>query len=64
VIYYQHGYIDPSIAIPTALGVLVGAQAGTRLGTRTRSSQLKTIFQVLLLAFALEMLYKGISGIL
>ncbi len=63
VIYYQHGYIDPSIAIPTALGVLLGAQVGTRVGGRVRSQRLKQIFQVLLLIFALQMFAKALLGI-
>jgi len=62
VIYYQHGYVDPSIAIPTALGVLIGAQAGTRIGSRVQSARLKLLFQGLLLVFAVQMLYKAFSG--
>ncbi len=62
VIYYQHGYIDPSIAIPTALGVLIGAQVGTRVGGKVRSERLKQIFQVLLLVFAVQMFIQAIRG--
>ncbi len=62
VIYYQHGYIDPSIAIPTALGVLFGAQAGTRVGGRVRSQRLKQIFQLLLLVFAVQMFIRAALG--
>jgi uncharacterized membrane protein YfcA len=58
VIYYQHGYIDPHIAIPTALGVLVGAQVGSRLGGRLASDQLSHVFRWLLLIFAVQMVYK------
>ncbi|HZD56295.1 MAG TPA: sulfite exporter TauE/SafE family protein [Anaerolineales bacterium] len=61
VIYYQHGYIDPSVAIPTALGVLAGAQAGSRLGGRLRSNSLKQIFRGLLVVFAILMLYKAVT---
>jgi|MudIll2142460700_1097286.scaffolds.fasta_scaffold149862_2 hypothetical protein len=62
IIYYQHGYIDPSIAIPTALGVLVGARQGTRLGGRVRSNRLKQIFQVVVLVFAVQMFVKSLRG--
>ena len=62
VIYYQHGYLDPSIAIPTALGVLLGAQLGTRIGGRVRSQRLKQIFQGLLLVFAIQMFYQAVVG--
>lgn len=62
VIYYQHGYLDPSLAIPTALGVMVGAQLGTRLSGQVRSHRLKQIFQGLLLVFAMQMFYEAIRG--
>ena len=62
VIYYQHGYLDPSVAIPTALGVLVGAQVGTRVGGRVRGRRLKQIFQWLLLVFAVQMFYRAVVG--
>ena len=44
IIYYQHGYIDPTIAIPTALGILLGAQIGSRIGGRVRSAWLNKSF--------------------
>jgi uncharacterized membrane protein YfcA len=62
VIYYQRGLLDPTIAIPTALGVLVGAQIGTRIGGKVRSTSLKLIFQGLLLVFAVQMLYRAVAG--
>jgi uncharacterized membrane protein YfcA len=60
VIYYQRGFIDPQIAIPTALGVLAGAQIGARIGGRVRSQRLKQVFQGLLLIFAIQMLYQAV----
>lgn len=60
VIYYQRGFIDPQIAIPTALGVLAGAQIGARIGGRVHSRRLKQIFQGLLLIFAVQMLYQAV----
>ncbi len=61
VIYYGRGYIVPDIAVPTALGVLIGAQLGPRLGSRARSQTLKWIFQLLLAVFAVQMLWKAIT---
>jgi len=61
-IYYARGLIDPTIAIPTALGVLAGAQIGTRLGGRLRSQKLKLVFQLLLLIFAIQMFYQSVRG--
>lgn len=62
VIYYQHGYLNPSVAIPTALGVLLGAQLGTRLAGRMHTHRLKQIFQALLLVFAVQMFCQAIVG--
>jgi uncharacterized protein len=59
IIYYGHGYINPNIAIPTALGVLTGARFGTKLGGRIRSQNLKEIFQLLLLLFAAQMVFQA-----
>lgn len=62
LVYYSRGFIDPSLAIPAVLGVLAGAQLGTRLGGKLRSQWLKQAFQLLLLAFAAVMFYKAIRG--
>ncbi len=61
MIYYGRGYIDPSLAVPTALGVLVGAQLGPRVARRTKTQTLKRIFQLLLFVLALQMAYKAIT---
>ncbi len=62
LIYFARGYMNPSIAIPTALGVLVGAQAGTRIGGRLRSQRLRQVFQLLLLVFAVQMFVQAYRG--
>jgi uncharacterized membrane protein YfcA len=62
IIYYQHGYIDPSVAIPTALGILIGAQAGSRLGGKLRSESLKRIFSIVLVIFSVIMFIKAFTG--
>ena len=62
IIYYQHGYIDLAVTIPTAFGILIGAQAGSRLGGKIRSDNLKKIFSVLLVIFAIIMFGKALTG--
>lgn len=62
VVYYARGYVDPQIAVLTALGVLLGAQVGPRLGGRARTRTLKWIFQGVLLLFAVQMLGKAVLG--
>ena len=62
IIYYKHGYIDLAVTIPTALGILIGAQAGSRLGGKVRSENLKKIFSVLLVIFSIIMFVKAFTG--
>jgi len=62
IIYYGRGYIDPEITIPTALGILIGAQLGSRLGGHLRTLTLKRLFLGLLLLFAAQMLWKAATG--
>lgn len=62
IIYYQHGYINPTVAIPTALGVLIGAQIGSRLGGKLHSESLKKIFSVVLVIFSVIMFIKAFTG--
>lgn len=59
VIYYQRGFVDPNVAVPTALGVLAGAQIGSRIGGKLRSSMLQNIFRWVLVLFSLQMFYKA-----
>lgn len=62
VIYYQHGLIDPRVTIPTALGVLAGAQVSARVGGRVPSRRLRQIARGLLVVFAVQMLYQALRG--
>jgi uncharacterized membrane protein YfcA len=61
-IYLQRGYIDPGLALPTMLGVLIGSLAGTRLLPRMESKALRQIFAVVIFALGVEMVYGGWSG--
>lgn len=61
-VYLHRGYIDPGIAFPVMLGVLVGALIGARILTGARTSVLRGIFTAVIAVLALQMLYKGIVG--
>jgi uncharacterized membrane protein YfcA len=60
-IYLHRGYIDPGLAMPVVLGVLLGSMLGARVFAVTRSEWLRRIFVWVIAALALEMLYKGIT---
>lgn len=61
-VYLHRGYIEPVVAVPAMLGVLVGALTGARLLTGARTRHLRMIFNVVLIVIAIEMLYKGLTG--
>ena len=61
-VYYGKGYVDPKVAVPTALGILLGAQAGPRVGTRLPTRILRLITLVALLAFGVQMWVKAAMG--
>ncbi len=61
-VYLHRGYLDPALAMPIVLGVLVGATAGTKLLTRWRVGVLRIVFALLVTALALEMIAGGLRG--
>jgi uncharacterized membrane protein YfcA len=61
-IYLSRGYIDPGLAMPTMLGVLVGSLAGTRILAGAGTRALRLVFGVVILALGLEMIYNGLTG--
>lgn len=60
-VYFAQGAVDPLVAGPVALGVLLGALTGTRLMVRLKGSQLRTLFIPVLLVVAVEMVVKGVQ---
>ena len=61
IIYLIHGGIDPYVAGPTAIGVFVGATAGSRLGHRVDLRYLRLLFVVVLGYIAVQMLLRGLE---
>ena len=61
-IYLNRGYIDPGLAMPVMLGVLLGATAGTHLLMKSKTKSLKILFSIVILILAIEMIFNGIKG--
>lgn len=59
-IYLHRGYVDPGLAFPVMLGVLLGSLAGARILVRARVSLLRGIFTVVILALGVEMILNGV----
>jgi len=65
VIYVQHGFLDPLIAAPVALGVTAGALGGTAVSPKVSSLLLARIFGVLLIVIAVQTFLRalGVGGV-
>jgi uncharacterized protein len=61
-LYFSRGQIDPFVAAPVAIGVLLGAFTGSKLLSRVSSRALRTTFVVVLVVVSLQMLMRGVRG--
>ena len=61
VVYAVSGQLDPLVAAPVVLGVIVGARAGARLSMRVPQDTLRLLFVVVALIFAVGMFAKVAS---
>jgi len=61
-VYLHRGYIDPVLTFPVMLGVLVGALVGARILSSAHTHWLRRLFTAVVVALAVEMLYKGFTG--
>ncbi|MEI8233425.1 MAG: sulfite exporter TauE/SafE family protein [Verrucomicrobiota bacterium] len=59
-VYFTRGDVQPFIAAPVAVGVLLGAKLGSRLLGHLHSHWIRNAFVVALLATSLQMLLKAI----
>ena len=60
VVYLQRGYIDPDLAMPVVIGVLIGAFAGSKILVRADVKKLRLLFSIVIGFLALEMIYNGL----
>ena len=61
-VYLSAGLVDPGLAAPTILGVVIGAIVGTRLLVRLTNQAVRRFFLVVLLVLATEMVIRGLKG--
>lgn len=60
-VYLLRGDIDPKIAAPVALGVLVGATLGTKIMQNLKTKTIRMIFIPVLTFVSIQMIIKGFS---
>jgi uncharacterized membrane protein YfcA len=61
-IYLTRGYIDPTLAMPVMLGVLVSAALGSRILVTARAASLRVLLAVVMMALAAEMIVHGLAA--
>jgi len=61
-VYLNRGYIDPGLALPVMLGVLIGSITGTRVLARARTQTLRVLFAIVIFFLGIQMIYKGLVG--
>jgi uncharacterized membrane protein YfcA len=61
VVYLASGRLDPLLAAPVALGVIVGARAGARLSMRLSQDVLRAAFVVVAAVFAVSMFLEWLA---
>ena len=62
VVYLHRGQIDPGIAMPVCVGVLIGATVGSKVLIRSKPEKLKLVFAVVVAFLACQMIYNGLTG--
>jgi uncharacterized membrane protein YfcA len=62
-VYLHRGYIDPGLAMPVMLGVLLGSLLGARWLVQAQSQLLRHVFGLMILILAAEMIYEGLKRI-
>jgi uncharacterized protein len=61
-IYLNRGYIDPGLAMPIVLGVLMGSFFGAKTLALARTKILRYLFATVVVLLALEMIYGSLKG--
>jgi uncharacterized membrane protein YfcA len=61
-IYLRRGYINPTLAAPVMIGVLIGSLIGAKLLVRSKVKSLRLIFSIVIFVLAVEMIYNGCIG--
>jgi len=61
-VYLHNGFINPALTMPVMLGVLAGSLLGAQVLMFAQTRVLRRVFSVVILALALQMIYKGFTG--
>jgi uncharacterized membrane protein YfcA len=60
-VYFTRGEVNPYVAAPVALGVLLGARVGSSLVPHVPAASLRRLFVIVMVVIAARMLYQGVT---
>ena len=60
-IYLNRGYIDPVLAMPVMVGVLIGSLIGAKFLLKSQTKSIRIVFAIVITLLALEMIYNGFA---
>jgi len=60
-VYFSRGDIDPVIAAPVAIGVVLGATIGSKFLSKADNRLIRLLFVIVLLIIATQMIWKGLQ---
>ncbi len=61
-LYLHRGYIDPGLAMPVMLGVLIGSLVGAKLLVHMQAATLRLVFALVIAALGVQMIFEGVTG--
>lgn len=61
-ILLRRGYIDPGLAMPVMLGVLLGSMLGAKALMKMHTKILRMVFSVVIAIMAIEMIFNALTG--
>ena len=61
-VYLNRGYIDPGLAMPVVLGVLLGSLLGSRFLMAAQTRLLRLVFAAVIVVLGIEMIYNSLTG--
>ena len=60
-VFYSEDKIDPTVVMPAIVGIIVGAQVGSRLTRRISTERLVLVFFVILLYLGASLILKSLG---
>jgi uncharacterized protein len=61
-VYLSRGYINPAVAMPVTIGVLLGSLLGARVLQNARVKSIRIIFAIVIALLGAEMIFNGLTG--